>query len=499
MLPAVERLPEAQRIIDQQGYFVLHAPRQTGKTTLVLELAKELTNSGRFAAVMLSVEVGSAYNDKPEIGERAIVGSWQEQAKAWLPKELYPPEFDTKEHGKLIEKALRDWTRKLSRPLVLFLDEIDSLQDSLLISVLRQLRSGYPSRPHDFPWSLALIGLRDVRDYKVASGGSDRLNTASPFNIKVESLTLGNFTESEVATLYLQHTSETGQTFTDEALHHAFYLTQGQPWLVNALARQAVEFLQTDVSKPITKEVIEQAKQKLIERQDTHLDSLAERLHEERVRAVIEPILSGETLENVPYDDIRFVNDLGLTTQKNGNGLEISNPIYREVIPTVLSSVTRATLPRIAPSWLNEAGSLNADNLLNAFLRFWRQHGQPLLRSVHYHEIAPHIVLMAFLHRVANAGGSLEREYAIGTRRMDVCLRYGDFTLGMELKVWRDGVRDPLEEGLEQLDDYLNGLGLDTGWLVIFDQRSGLPPIAERTTTETAITPQGKTIIVIRG
>ena len=54
-------------------------------------------------------------------------------------------------------------------------------------------------------------------------------------------------------------------------------------------------------------------------------------------------------------------------------------------------------------------------------------------------------------------------------------------------------------EGLAQLDEYLSGLGLDTGWLVIFDQRSGLPEISERTTAETAISPAGRTITVIRG
>ncbi len=499
MLPFAGRLPDVQRIVDQQGYFVLHAPRQTGKTTLVLELAKQLTEEGKYAAVMLSVEVGAAFPKDIDKAEGAILGSWETSARFWLPDELHPPEWKRGESGERIKTALSNWSEICPRPLVIFIDEIDSLQGEVLISILRQLRAGYPERPKGFPWSLALVGLRDVRDYKVASGGSERLNTASPFNIKVESLTLSNFSEAEVTTLLIQHTAETGQIFTPEALQLAFHLTQGQPWLVNALARQSVEFLQTDVTKPITAEIIEKAKQKLIERQDTHLDSLAERLREPRVRAVIEPILSGNSLLDVPFDDIRFVNDLGLTRQKNGNGLEIANPIYQEVIPTVLSAVTRATLPKITPGWLNADGSLNPDNLLEAFLKFWRQHGQPLLRSVHYHEIAPHIVLMAFLHRVVNGGGSLEREYAIGTRRMDVCLRYGDFTLGMELKVWRDNEREPLAEGLEQLDEYLNGLGLETGWLVIFDQRSELPPIAERTEHETAITPQGKTVIVIRG
>jgi hypothetical protein len=137
--------------------------------------------------------------------------------------------------------------------------------------------------------------------------------------------------------------------------------------------------------------------------------------------------------------------------------------------------------------------------LLAAFLDFWRQHGQPLLKSVSYHEIAPHIVLMAFLHRVANGGGRVEREYAIGTRRMDICLRYKSVTVGMELKVWRDGEKDPVDKALVQVDRYLAGLSLDRGWLVIFDQRSGLAPIEDRTTTEMVTTASGRSITVIRG
>ena len=128
----------------------------------------------------------------------------------------------------------------------------------------------------------------------------------------------------------------------------------------------------------------------------------------------------------------------------------------------------------------------------------WRQHGQPLLGSAPYHEIAPHLVLMAFLHRVVNGGGTIDREFAIGSRRMDLCVRFGATVLGIELKVRRDGERDPLTEGLEQLDAYLAGLGLDAGWLVIFDRRSGQLPIAERTSRESVRSPGGRTVDVIR-
>lgn len=503
MLSPTKRLPQLMPLIEQRNYFIIHAPRQTGKTTAMLALAAQLTDSGRYTAVMVSVEVGSAFNQDPPTAELAILGVWYQAATDSLPPELHPPPWTSRIHdtipGQRLRQALGSWSQASSRPLVVFIDEIDSLQDDNLVSVLRQLRDGYPRRPKAFPQSLGLIGLRDVRDYKVASGGSDRLNTASPFNIKVESLTLRNFTQAEVVELYAQHTSDTGQIFTPEALAHAFYLSQGQPWLVNALARQVVEVIVPDPTEVITVEHFDQAKEILIQRRDTHLDSLAERLRESRVRAIIEPMMAGRDLGNVPIEDVEFLLDLGLCRLDETGSLVIANPIYREILPRMLAYITSISLGRVTPNWMTATGALDLDRLLASFLDFWRQHGQPLLQNVAYHEVAPQIVMMAFLHRVVNGGGTLEREYAIGSGRIDLCLRYGQVILGIELKVWRDGEKDPLDKGLQQLDKYLAGLGLDSGWLVIFDQRSGLPPIEDRTTTESATTPSGRTVVVIRG
>jgi hypothetical protein len=181
-------------------------------------------------------------------------------------------------------------------------------------------------------------------------------------------------------------------------------------------------------------------------------------------------MLAGLSLGEVSEDDLRFVQDLGLVRAARSGGLEVANPLYREVIPRVLANTTVASLPpQTSTPWLRADGRLDMECLMEAFLAFWRQHGQPLLGTAPYHEIAPHLVLMAFLHRVA-----------------------------MELKVWRDGEKDPLDEGLAQLDGYLVGLGLDTGWLVIFDRRTGQPPIAERTRATLALAPSGRRVTVVR-
>jgi hypothetical protein len=498
MLPAARRLPAVHPLVERGKFFVVHAPRQVGKTTTLLALAHELTAGGRYAAVLLSMESGAPFSDDPGAAETAILSAWRQRLEARLPAELWPKAWPDAPPGGRLSAAITAWARSCERPLVLFLDEIDALRDRALLSVLRQLRDGYADRPHAFPWSVALIGLRDVRDYRVASGEADHLGTASPFNVIAESLTLPGFGREELAELYGQHTAETGQAFSASAIDRAAALTGGQPWLVNAIARQVVEVLVPDRAQVIEASDIDHAKNLLIERRDTHIDSLAERLRDPRVRAVLEPMLAGTLLEDVPEDDRQYVVDLGLVRRDAAGGLEVANPIYREVIVRSLASGTRDSLPHIQPTWLTADGSLHEDRLLEAFVDFWRQHGEALLTTAPYHEIAPHLVLMAFLHRVINGGGTIHREYAIGRGRMDLLVTFRSQRLAMELKVWRDKAPDPADEGLLQLEGYLAGLGLDRGWLVIFDRRATAAPLAERTRVETKVTPGGRTVKLLR-
>lgn len=338
MLPAALRIPQFRGLVDRQEYFVVHAPRQVGKTTTLAALTRALTREGTYAALLVSMEVGASFPGDLGAAELAVLGSWRADAAYALPPELQPPPWPEAPPGQRIGAALRAWAMASPRPLVLVLDEIDALQDEALVGVLRQIRDGYRRRPEQFPCSLALCGLRDVRDYRVAAGSEGRLGSASPFNIKARSLTLQGFTRQEVAALYAQHTADTGQVFTDDACERAFELTQGQPWLINALAREAVEELAIDPREAVTLAVIDAAKDELIRRQDTHLDSLAERLREDRVRRVIEPILAGEALPQISVDDLLYAQDLGLVRASAAGGLVIANPIYREVIPRSLAS-----------------------------------------------------------------------------------------------------------------------------------------------------------------
>lgn len=500
MVPVSSRLESLplDRLIAQQAYFVLYAPRQTGKTTAMREWANQLNHAGKYIGVLVSMEAGAAFPHDVGRAEDAILGDWQQDIRLQLPRTLHPPVWHTEApSGQRIRTFLTEWALDASRPLVVLLDEIDALTGYGLISVLRQLRTGFSYRPAAFPSSVCLIGLRDIRDYKVQPEGEMRLHTASPFNVTAGSFTLRDLTAREVSILLEQHTHATGQVFATTAQQQIFALTQGQPWLVNALAKVCVEEVATDEAIAIDLLHVNEARDILIQRRQTHLDQLTDKLREARLHRVIAPILAGDTLDAMPPDDLEYALDLGLVRHDNGSS-PIANPMYGEIISRVLASSAQASLPATYPVWLNADGSLNPVQLLEAFLAFWRQHGQPLLQSAPYHEIAPHLVMMAFLHHVVNRHGRLEREYAIGSRRIDLCLFYGEVQMAMELKVWRNGETDPQPQGLAQLDRYLSGLGLKSGWLVLFDQRSGQPDISQRTAAETTITPAGRTVTVIR-
>lgn len=508
MVPPGPRLPEARPLIDEGQYFVVHAPRQTGKTTALIALAKELTAEGRYAALYFSCETGEPAGDNYDGAQNAVLGSIRRNAELSLPPELRPPDpWPAAAPEERLAAALTAWARACPRPLVLFFDEIDALRGESLRSVLRQLRDGFPRRPTAFPASVVLCGLRDVRDYKAASGGDPtHLGTSSPFNIKVASLRLEDFTEADMRALYAQHTAETGQVFTEEAIQRAWEYTAGQPWLVNALAREVVREMKVPVTEAITADHIDTAKERLILARATHLDSLLARLHEPRVRRVLEPMIAGEALdsENSLDDDLSYVRDLGLIAKDKP--ARVANPIYREVIVRVLGTATEENITADPRSFVLPDGRLDFDRMLREFADFWREHAEILTNREAYRESAPHLVIMAFLQRLVNGGGYVSREYGIGRGRIDLLIRWPYVEGGrrvvqreaVELKLWHPGRPDPLSDGLRQLDGYLSRLGLDRGTLVIFDRRPDAPPIDERIGFETTQTPTGRSVTVLR-
>ncbi len=522
--------------IAQRRYFVLHAPRQTGKTTCLRALCKYLNAQGDYASLYINIEGAQAARNDIAGAAQVLVGQLATQAVLVLKHDLINLNREAlmaKGAYEAFSNALRLLSETLPKPLVLFIDEVDSLVGDTLISLLRQIRSGYTDRPAHFPQTVILCGVRDVRDYRMTMADGEVITGGSAFNIKAESLRLGDFSRAEMTALYQQHTDATGQSFNDEALELAWTSTQGQPWLVNALAEQAVWKTKENLDRTVKIDLqrMRDAREALILRNDTHLDQLAAKLNEPRVRSVIEPMLMGERA-SAHEDDEQYVIDLGLIRKDAVSKSTLpANAIYAEILPRVLSRIAQSSLHTddIRSSWQDATGRLNPRQFLLNFLDFWREHGESMMQSVSYHEAAPHLVLMAYLQRVINGGGRssalsshascaaerahmdvrtgqagagcvgrIEREYAAGSGRLDLLVIVGAQHMAIEVKVWRTGRKDPLIDGLQQMQRYLQRLNLDQGNLVIFDQRNDAAIWDERMHVDEAHTADGKSVMVLR-
>ena len=494
-IPPLERgnfkeLKELLGLIEAKRYFVLHAPRQTGKTSALIAL-RDLLNSGEageLRCVNVNVEVGQVARDDTARGLRAILSSLAASARILgddFPKKTWPGVFEQSGPEDALKDLLTEWCLANPVPLVLLVDEIDSLVGDTLLSVLRQLRAGYENRPAAFPQSIVLCGVRDIRDYRIKSSAGEVIAGGSPFNVAAKSLRMGDFTKAETRALMAQHTEETGQCFTKAARKAVWTQTQGQPWLVNALCAGACfdNDAGRDRSRAIDEEDIYAAREELILSRRTHLDQLTHKLEEDRVRRVVAPMLSGG---EVAHDtrDLEYARDLGLVAPDSPP--RIANPIYQEVVPRELGYVLQDSLDQHTAWYVDDAGALDMRKLLTAFATFFGEHAEHwLARFRDYPEAAPQLILQAYLQRIVNGGGRIEREYGLGRGRTDLLVLWprqagqpSDLwqRFVIECKVLRDSDRKSLgatiERGVEQTLGYMEKCRSKEGHLVLFDRRT---------------------------
>ena len=479
-VPPLERvdLGEIHTLVQQRRYFVLHAPRQTGKTSTLLALRAWLNAQGECECVYANFEAGQAAREHTEQAMRAVLGELASRAQAEgsaFPHAAWPVILAEAGPFGALAEVLTRWARAAAKPLVLLIDEVDALVGDTLLSVLRQLRSRYDRRPTEFPQSVVLCGVRDVRDYRIRSGSTNEVVTGgSAFNVKAKSLRLGSFSCREVTSLLEQHGEETGQQFVAAARQTIWEQTQGQPWLVNALADECCEAV---ANRDVGEEDVRDAQERLVARRETHLDQLADKLREERVRRVVEPLLSGGETRTFTDRDVEYARDLGLLAL--APPLRIANPIYAEVVPRELTWVAQEELAHEAAWYTDAAGALDVVALMESFQAFFREHSAHWRQRFLYQEAWPQLLLQAFLQRVVNGGGRVEREYGLGRGRTDLLIvwpqREKTVRHVIECKVLRRSAAATVAEGLRQTAGYMDQSAADSGHLVVFDRDEDKP------------------------
>ena len=488
-IPPLDRagLGDLLELILREQYFALRAPHRSGRMS-VLNALRDCLNDGAagdIRCVYVNVEPKQdAHNDAtPDI--RSVLASIAEAARVLgddFPK-TWPDTLEKVGPYVALQHVVGDWCRASPTPLVLLLDNVDILVGDTLLSVLLQLRMGHIDRPTGFPQSVALCGVHDIRHHSFYFGDSTAI-PPNPFSMVTKWLRLGDFTKAETYALMEQHTTETKQPFEEAALAEVWEQTQGQPWLVNALCAQACFERKEgrDRTRPVTKADIQAAKEALLVSRPPHFDQLAHKLKDEQVRRVLAPILSGgPALHTV--QDLAYARDIGIVDASRPP--RIANPIYAEVVLRELGSVVESGLDERAAWYMDDAGQLDMHKLLRAFSTFYGEHAEHWLgRLADYSEAGPQLILQAYLQRIVNGGGRIEREYGIGRGAVDLQVLW-PAAPGQPSDLWtrivveckalrasgRQSLESTIERGVIQTLRYMAHCNAKEGHLVVFDRR----------------------------
>jgi hypothetical protein len=240
-----------------------------------------------------------------------------------------------------------------------------------------------------------------------------------------------------------------------------------------------------DRSIPITGEIMRQAKERMVLSRATHLDQLIDKLQEPRVYRIVAPLLeNADDIEGANADDIGYCIDLGLVSRDLvTKRVDIANAIYREVIPRELTDIAQTSFASAHPlqAWYLKTDAqgcswIDLPKLLNAFQQFYRENAEHWLKGMQYREAGPQLLLQAYLQRIVNGGGRIEREYGLGRGRTDLYVTwpaapnpYQREVIEIKVKRAKDKLDTLIEDGTAQTLEYMQRCGATQGHLVVFD------------------------------
>ncbi len=477
LTPHIEKL---MALVSKKAYFVINRPRQFGKTTILNFLAHRLRASNDYLPILISFE-GLGAN--PDLSPKVFYnGFWQKlllylqvvnMAPAWQPVEAFETEsaqqFQHNTHA--FCKAVGE------KRLVLLIDEVDSIPETVVLPFLRALREMYLERDV-FPTfhNVVLAGVHDIKNLKARyRDESASLGSASPFIIAI-SYELPPFSRENIQQYFLQHTTETGQRFDEAVIARVHALTSGHPWLVSALAKLLVEEIVPDRAVAIGISHLDQAVQQLLSTSNTNFDSLIKHAHQPDLQPIILDILQGKHYSFTPFDPL--LNRLaifGVIRTDESRRCLIGNQIYAQVL---LASFHRIMASQIFNGEIragaeDAAGRLDFQRVLDKFQAFMKTKGADLVRSNQFKEATGELLLLSYLDLLVNGKGWTFKQVQSGEGRIDVICCYGRQKEVVELKLWYGERR--YEDGLEQLVKYLESESLARGYLVVFDRRENSP------------------------
>jgi hypothetical protein len=454
------------KYIEQKKCFNLNAPPQTGKTSVIQEYAKKLNFSGNYQALYVDFK-RCEIKDSNNILKNIFKILWQFQIaiihqlrecdkicyflKKLLSKDISSPLSFT--------EFIQYWCDSSTKPVILFIDNLDSISGDTFIHIAQQLTYGFLSVQNS-PQSIGLASTHNIKKYNIWSHQNQRIIPVHTiFTLEMPTLELQNFTKHQIKNFFAQHAHATGQVVTDDALDYIFHLTQGHPWLVNLLGYYACFKLATTRNQPITKKVIEQAQHTIMYEQDIKNDLILERFGEPIARSIIHAIITGTAFDN---DQITHTV-LDIESLKK-TGMDIASLIYQELAQNHPTESQKAIA---SFDWYQDcSGALNTPKLLSTFQQFYRNNAEYWKSKFKSKKSAPFLLFKAFLETIIGKNISFQHKQFVASKHsafMIIPWKFQRIAINLTLA---------LSDNTQEMEYYMKTHHATEGHIIHFDQDS---------------------------
>lgn len=404
-IPPISRIDTKKiwQLILQKKYFLIRGPKQSGKTSYLLALAQAINQKGQLKCLYFNIESLRGIQENMEESIKSVLFEIASRARDTFNdeylEEMVSGILQKRGSFHALNELLTQWSKRSDRPIVLLIDEIDTLKGNVLTSFLSQIRAGYDKRPTFFPQSIVFCGTHDVIEKQ--------------FNIKDTTITISYFKRPEMETMLMTYIQKHDLEIEDGVMQKIWDYSNGQPWIISTIAGELFyEMLPYKNMKKIHVTDITEAIINIIEKKGNHLEFLIDQLRDERVQKCMVPMLMGEGIaENLREEDVGFIRELGFL--KETNPLEISNCLYKELLPRVLFNPVLYLINLDHTDFTTERGLVDTDKLMKSFQTFFKNHADRLVSLINYGNAGSILIFQALLQKLTEWNMTITRTYAI--------------------------------------------------------------------------------------
>jgi hypothetical protein len=506
-LPRLTKLPFLTEPVDLKQYVVLKGPKKSGKTIMAREYARHINARGLQIACFFPLEKYARFADTDLIlkfiAKRCLKNLWPHNIDKSLKQtflDIIKTYFKTDEYGgpepdlfipaadtfgrnskmtlekkyfsrltpkNVLTQTLRYICRKLDRELVLFFDDVDTLDDRTLAAFLSQLSAGYRNRDkYPFPQTVFFLCRHDITAKKPLLRNRKSLK-ADPFDIIHNTLTLPMFDLNDIVVLVSQHARATGKPFDSFALERLYKLSGGQPWIVNFLAREILELKKYRLSE-INRYCVTEAIDAMANGHCSLIDYCMSQLNEPQVQKVLQAVIGGfETDTWASADDVRHCLEIGLVRQTDTGHLTMANPIYCTAMFRNLTASLKNYLTFDAIGRFVDHTGADISGMLSGMQTFFRFNSQILDQFISYPDCRTLLAIKGFMLKSFNDRVRIRYSLRTGSHKLSMIAFFKTKPYFMEIRLKDSPV--PLAKSLAGLKQDVEGMKAKEGWILNID------------------------------